>query len=314
MLRGLAIAVAVLAAGCGGSEPSGPRWHELTPLLHGRSAHAVVSNRETVYAVGGIGSDGAPVLDVERFDGSVWSKETTLPGGGLNAPAAVLLHDRIYVIGGFEATTNVPTARVRVYDTKTRKWSEAAPLPAARGGHAAVVLGGSIHVVGGGDDVSTLAYHTVYDQATGAWRELAPLTRPRGSLAALVVQRKLWVIGGRDGGDDFGDVDIYDPVTDTWTRGPSIPPRGTHGAALFRGAIHVFGGESQADGRVLGEVLRLDRVSREWRPVSTMPTPRSYARAVMHDQGVLVVGGSTEPGAGHESPGSKAVERLGPRP
>jgi N-acetylneuraminic acid mutarotase len=154
----LAVAAAVVAAGCGGAERTGP-WHDAAPLLYARSAHAVVSDRETVYALGGTGADGRPVLAVERYDGRVWSEETRLPAGGLNAPAAVLLHGRIFVIGGFTGTTNVPTDRVHVYDTKTRSWSELAPLPAPRGGHAAVALHGRIHVIGGGDDVSTLALH-----------------------------------------------------------------------------------------------------------------------------------------------------------
>jgi N-acetylneuraminic acid mutarotase len=154
----LAVAAAVVAAGCGGAERTGP-WHDAAPLLYARSAHAVVSDRETVYALGGTGADGRPVLAVERYDGRVWSEETRLPAGGLNAPAAVLLHGRIFVIGGFTGTTNVPTDRVDVYDTKTRSWSELAPLPAPRGGHAAVALHGRIHVIGGGDDVSTLALH-----------------------------------------------------------------------------------------------------------------------------------------------------------
>jgi N-acetylneuraminic acid mutarotase len=308
-----AVVVATLLAGCSGSEPVGPGWHEMAPLLHARSAHAVVSDRETVYALGGTGEGGSPVLAVERFDGRVWTEETTLPGEGLNAPAAVLLHDRIYVIGGFEGTTNVPTDRVLVYDTVGREWSEAASLPSPRGGHAAAVVDGRIHVIGGGDDVSTLARHSVFEPASGTWRELAPLPTPRGSPAAILVEGKLWVIGGRDGREDYGQVDIYDPATDTWSAGPPIAPRGTHGAAFFRGAIHVFGGESQAQGRTLGAVLRLDPGSRRWRQVSTLPTPRAYARAVLHDEGVLVVGGSTEAGASHASTGSKAVERYGPR-
>jgi N-acetylneuraminic acid mutarotase len=284
----------------------------MAPLLQARSAHAVVSDRKTVYALAG--TNGRPVRTVERFDGRVWTEETTLPGPGLNAPGAALLHAQIYVIGGFETTTNVPTDRVRVYDTKSRRWSDAAPLPSPRGGHAVAVLGGSIHVVGGGNEVSTIADHDVFDPATGTWRALAPLPRARGSAAAVVVDGKLWVIGGRSGSEDFGDVDVYDPDTDTWTKGPAIPPRGTHGAVHFRGAIHVVGGESQAEGRVLGDVLRLDPVENVWEQVRTMPTPRSYARSVIHDEGVLIVGGSTEYGASHASAGSKVVERFGPKP
>jgi N-acetylneuraminic acid mutarotase len=307
----LAIVVTVLAAGCGGSGPERGAWHDVAPLLEARSAHAVVSDREVVYALGG--TDGGPVLSVERYDGRVWSEETTLPEPGLNAPGAALLHGLLYVIGGFEATTNVPTDRVRVYDTEVGEWRDAAPLPAPRGGHAVAVMRGKIHVVGGGNEVSTLADHTVFDPVTGNWRELAPLPRARGSAAAVVVDRKLWVIGGRSGAEDFGDVDVYDPATDTWSSGPAIQPRGTHGAVHFRGAIHVFGGESQASGRVLGAVLRLDPEEERWEQVGSLPTPRGYARAVPQDGGVLVVGGTTEPGASHSAAGSKVVERFGPR-
>jgi N-acetylneuraminic acid mutarotase len=300
-------------AGCGGdgdSDSAVQAWETEPPLLHGRSAHAVVGDRETVYALGGTGPDGEPVLAVERFDGERWVEETTLPGEGLNAPAAVLHHDRIYVIGGFETTTNVPTAEVRVYDTVTREWSEAAPLPAPRGGHAAVALGGRIHVLGGGDEASTLALHSVFDPVAGTWSERAPLPTPRGSPAALVVDRELWVIGGRSGPDDYGVVHVYDPAADAWTAGPPIPARGTHGAAVYRGAVHVFGGESQAEGRVLGEVLRLDPDTLQWKEVGELPTPRSYARVVPQGATVLVVGGSTEAGASHASAGTDVVERY----
>jgi N-acetylneuraminic acid mutarotase len=77
-------------------------------------------------------------------------EETRLPEG-LNAPAAVAIGSRIYLIGGFSGVSNLPTEKVRVYDTRTKQWSEAAPLPAPRGGHAAVAHEGRIHVFGGGN-------------------------------------------------------------------------------------------------------------------------------------------------------------------
>ena len=225
--------ICLLAAGCGGSETAADgSWETEPPLLHARSAHAVVTDGDAVYALGGTGANGEPVLSVERFDGERWTEETTLPGEGLNAPAAALLDGKIYVIGGFGTTTNVATADVHVYDLATRTWSDAAPLPAARGGHAAVVLDGKIHVVGGGNDVSTLDLHSVYDPATNRWTEAAPLPNAKGSPAAVVLDGKLWAIGGRSGPDDYGDVDVYDAAADSWSAGPSIPPRGTHGAAV----------------------------------------------------------------------------------
>jgi len=311
----LVLAIALLAGGCGGSGSEGSSWEAEPPLLHGRSAHAVVTDGTSVYALGGTGADGAPVGAVERFDGTHWIEETTLRGDGLNAPAAALLDGRIYVIGGFGTTTNVTTAEVHVYDPIAKTWSDAAPLPAARGGHAAVVLGGRIHVVGGGNEVSTLALHSVYDPAKDAWSAAAPLPRPKGSPAAVVLDGKIWVIGGRSGPDDFGDVDVYDPAADTWSHGPAIPPRGTHGAAVHRGTIYVLGGESQQRGTVLAGVLRLDPAADRWKQVRpSLPTARVYARAVPFADGVLVVGGSTSAGASHSSRGSAVVERFEAEP
>ena len=174
MLAGLCL----LTSSCG-SKPDTGSWATAPSLLHGRSAHAVVSAGDGVYALGGTGPAGEPVVAVERLDGDRWVEETTLPGGGVNAPAAALLGGRIYVIRGFGTTANVPTADVLVYDLATRSWGEAAPLPAPRGGHAAVVLDGRIHVVGGGNEATTLALHSVYDPAGDGWTEAEPLPRAK---------------------------------------------------------------------------------------------------------------------------------------
>src|SRR6266550_4298634 len=205
--RWISIASAMLAPGCvTGQSASAPvpiseSWQSAPPMLHARSAHAVVSSGDAIYAIGGTGEGGA-VLDVERFDGNVWREETRLPGEGLNAPAAVAIGDRIYVIGGFKTVTNVPTSDVLIYDTRSHAWSSAAPLPAPRGGHAAVLLGGRIHVIGGGNSRSTLADHSEYDPVNNSWIDRAPLSRSKGSPAAVAFDRKLYSIGGRSGPGD----------------------------------------------------------------------------------------------------------------
>src|ERR1700686_4082790 len=233
-------------------------WHSGPPMLHARSAHAIAGTGDAIYAIGGTGAGGAPVLQVERFDGNEWRDESALPGEGLNAPAAVAIGQRIYVIGGFKTVTNVPSAEVLVYDVSKHLWSNAAPLPEPRGGHAAIVLGGKIHVIGGGNSRSTLADHSEYDPVANTWTERAPLPRAEGSPAAVAFNGKLYAIGGRSGGSDFGNVYIYDPATERWSEGPGIEPRGTAGATVYCGTIYVFGGESQAKNTVLSDVLRLD--------------------------------------------------------
>lgn len=278
-----------------------------------RAAHAVVATADGIYALGGTGRDGRPVLDVERFDGDNWTIEGQLPGEGLNAPAAAAVDDSIYLIGGFGTTTNRPVTAVRRYDTRKKHWTDAAPLPAPRGGHAAVTLGGRLHVIGGGNSVSTIDDHSVYDPKANTWTARAKLPRSMGSPAAVVVDGKLWSIGGRSGPNDFGDVHIYDPNTDAWTPGPAIDARGTGGAAVIGRTIYYMGGESQAKRIVLGDVLKLTPGTTTWTSEAPLPTPRNFARAVVFKGAIYVVGGSPEYGSSHSSKGVGVVERFSPR-
>lgn len=294
--------VALTTAGASGT------WGKAPRLPTPRSAHAVVVAAGAIHVLGGPGGDR-----VDRFDGHTWSLETHLPGGIVNAPVAVALGTKLYVIGGFLGATNLPTADVWVFDLSARTWSAGPPLPAPVGGAAAVVLGGRIHVLGGGNNVSTVATHYVLDPNTGQWTTAAQLPRAEGSPAAVVRGGKIYAIGGRSGFSDFGNTYIYDPAADAWTRGPSIPPRGTAGAAVWRGSIYLFGGESQSARSVLGGVFRLAPGARAWRRIGRLPTPRNYARAVVFRRRIYVVGGSKSAGDSHAARGSRVVEWLAPR-
>jgi N-acetylneuraminic acid mutarotase len=285
-------------------------WDSAPPMLHARSAHNVVAHRSGIIALAGSGAGGAPVTAVERFDGTAWRALTSLPGNGLNAPASAVVGDRIYVIGGFNGVSNVPTDEVHIYDLTSGAWTRAAPLPAPRGGHAAVVLDGRIHVFGGGNSRSTIADHSMYDPATNTWTELAPLPFARGSPAGVVFNGRIYSIGGRSGASDFGDVDVYDQHTNTWTRDGMIEPIGTAGAVLYNGRIYLFGGESQARGESVRTVLRYDGTSSTWRQDTPMPTGRNYARAVVFGDYVYLVGGNPAGPASHSAAGSTIVERF----
>ncbi len=286
------------------------QWTSAPAMQHARAAHAVVATADAIYALAGTGAGGRPVLAVERFDGTGWRDESVLPGHGLNAPAAAVLGAEIFLIGGFDLSSNVPTADVSAYDTRTQRWRRVAALPQPRGGHAAAVLNGRIHVVGGGNSERTLEFHSVYDPATDRWRDLAPLPRSEGSPALVARDGRLYAIGGRSGSSDFGDVYVYDPARDSWSNAPPIEPRGTAGAVVYCDVIHLFGGESQAKGVTLASVLRLAPDSKAWDTAPPMPTARSFARAVLYRHAVYVVGGATNAGNSHSSEGSAVVERY----
>ncbi|MBK9603548.1 MAG: hypothetical protein IPO36_17160 [Anaerolineales bacterium] len=279
-------------------------------MLTPRSAHAVTSSDSAIYALAGTDDIGKPVLEVEVFNGKEWKLETMLPGQGLNAPTASVVGQRLYVMGGFTAVSNMPTNEVQVYDLQSHEWSMAAPMPNPRGGHVAVVLDGRVHLFGGGNSVSTIDDHSEYDPETDTWRDLSPLPRAEGSPAAVAVEGKIYVIGGRSGYSDFGDVYIYDSATDIWAMGPSIEPRGTAGAAVYCGGIYLFGGESQAQMKNLDDVFRLDLKRNVWESVNPMPNARKFVRAVVFMNSIYIVGGSTVLATSHSPIGSASVERF----
>ena len=97
------------------TSPAGT-WQSRPSMRNARAAHAVVSTGSILYALAGTGQGGLPVLEVERFDGKSWQPETSLPGDGLNAPAAAMLDDNIYLPGGFNTTSNIPSDQLLVYN------------------------------------------------------------------------------------------------------------------------------------------------------------------------------------------------------
>lgn len=307
----VAVALAGAVAGEAFAQVSTGSWRKEPSLITPRAAHAVVATADAIYALAGTGPDGQPVLNIERFDGTAWRQDGTLPGEGLNAPAAAAIGDSIYLIGGFGTTTNRPVTNVHRFNTRTKQWTAAAPLPAPRGGHAAIVLNGRIHVIGGGNSISTIDDHSVFDPKLNTWSARAKLPRSMGSPAAVNAGGRLMSIGGRSGPSDFGDVHVYDDATDTWTPGTPIDARGTGGAAVLSGAVYYFGGEQQAKKAVLDSTLRLDAGAKTWVADAAMPTARSFARAVLFRGRAYVVGGSTLYGSSHASPGSGTVESFG---
>lgn len=304
-------AIVLMASAFTLAQSSTAAWRKEPGLLTPRAAHAVVATADAIYAMAGTGPEGKPVLDVERFDGKTWTREAALPGEGVNAPAAAAIGDSIYLIGGFGTTSNRPVTNVWRYNARSKQWIDVAALPAPRGGHAAIVLNGRIHVIGGGNSISTIDDHSVYDPRTNTWSERARLPRSMGSPAAVVIGARLYSIGGRSGPSDFGDVHIYDSPSDRWTPGVGIDARGTGGAAVLGKSIYYFGGERQRQNAVLNEVLRLDPGAKTWVTDTPMPTARNFARAVLFRGRVYVVGGSTVYGRSHASPGAGVVESFG---
>jgi N-acetylneuraminic acid mutarotase len=108
---------------------------------------------------------------------------------------AVGVADALVAIGG-RGTANVDA--VERYDPATDRWTTLPPLPTARSGLAAALLGNTIHVVGGEspDPPKIFPQHEVFDLATSSWSSATPLDRGRHGLGSGAIGGLLYVVGG----------------------------------------------------------------------------------------------------------------------
>lgn len=268
-------------------DPAADRWTRLATLPQARHHIALVAEGGVIHAIGGF-TGGFPrwqaQADVFVYDPATdrWRTGVALPAPRAEGVAAAV-DGKLYVIGGRVRASaqashfndHEDTSLTEVFDTRTGRWSRAAPAPTARNSAASAVIDGKIYVVGGRRAIKqpdgslrqvNVATLEVFDPATGQWTTRAPMPQAQGGLAAAAHAGRLMVFGGEQWVPEqkvFAESWVYDPATDRWSALPPLPtPRHGLGAATVGNSIHVFGGGLTVGGNAataIHEVLTMDR-------------------------------------------------------
>ncbi len=174
-----------------------------------------------------------------------------------------------------------------------QQWQLRAPMPTARQGCSAAVLGDTIYVIGGSQaqhfGIATVeAYHASSD----TWSSnVADINIARTAAAAVAFRGKIYLFGGRDHHQFVSDVECYDPATDQWTVVSQIPtPREGLSAVVVDSLIWLIGGANFQN--TYSIVERYNPHSNSW---DTLPeqlnVPRVAAVAGLINNEVYVLGG-----------------------
>jgi Kelch motif protein/kelch motif-containing protein len=313
-----ACGVAVALAGSGGDVGArGGGWERLRPSLLARTEVAAARAGDRIYVVGGFAGTegsalGATTAAVERYDPrrDRWSRARSMPLA-LNHPAAATWRGRVYVVGGYTASTGLEgdSAALLRYDPPRDRWARLADMPTARGALAVGVAGDRLYAAGGAAGGRALRTLEVYDLRRDRWRRGPPMPTAREHLAGAVHGGAFYVLAGRSA--EQGNVAVAErfvPGRGRWERLPAMrKPRGGIAAAVVGGRIVVVGGEEQAG--TIAEVEAYDPARRRWRALPDLPTPRHGLGAVAFGGRVLVLEGGVAPGFSF----SRAAEALAPR-
>jgi N-acetylneuraminic acid mutarotase len=257
-----------------------------------------------------------------RAQPGCWQQLPSLPHGPIQEHSATAVGSNIYLIGGMVHGPQIPTAAstsVEIFDTKTSKFSDAAPLPLGLHHPNIATVDGKIYVLGGvtftNGSWDSIGNCYRYDPVVDKWEDLPsmPAGTGRGSAAIGVFGKMVYLVGGiqipRLGADKIAisTAQSYDTVSGKWTTLPNLGSgegRDHGGGAVINGTFYVVGGRVGARESVRGTVFAMDLSSSNltWVSKTQMPTSRgSIAVAVVGDK-IFTFGGE-----GNPAPGTKGV-------
>jgi hypothetical protein len=175
----------------------------------------------------------------------------------------------MYVLGG--ADVGAVTASVHKFDSTQGTWSQVAPMPAVRCGHAACAIGSDIYVFGGenGDDRDQPSVFK-YDTEANEWSTLAPMPHASVLHNASVLGGLVYIVGA---GASCREVLRFDSTSDVWSTLAPVSIISRFGASF------VLGGCLYAAAGAGVEVYNV--ASNTWTAVAAgMLVPRKFFNAV----------------------------------
>jgi N-acetylneuraminic acid mutarotase len=244
-------------------DPTRDQWVDAAPLPKGANHVGVAVLDDVLYAIGGfIEQNRRPhnaCFATDLGAGGGWRPIAPLPRA-CGAMACVAMSGRVHGIGGAIGDTFPTKQSVDwhvVYDPKSDKWEERAPMPLGRDHTGTLAVGSLIHVIGGrvNSFLTNSNLHHVYDPAKDAWEARRPLPTARSGHGAVLYRDRIFVMGGEGYERVYGQNEAYDPAADRWEAyAPMATPRHGLGAAVVGNAIHVAGGGPIMGGAVQSAV------------------------------------------------------------
>jgi PKD repeat protein len=207
--------------------------------------------------------------------------------------AVVAVGGKVYAIGGGIPGPGwiTPVNWTEVYDPKTNTWDRRAPMPTARDGLDAAVVGGKIYVIGGvsfGNPHSAFAENEVYDPGNDTWTNLTPAPG-RGQFSLAALNDTIYALRGL-----FGEIYAYHPILDSWALVTTIPS-GAGGLPdnlrPLASRLVFAGGAFPTPG---GNTWAYDRAADTWLHLAPMPTGRIDAGHAVFRERLYVAGGQTK--------------------
>lgn len=295
--------------------------------LPARDSHTAVHHNGHIIVVGGKEGDNRTkreayytTIDPDDHNLANWQTTTPLPiaiyPNGLRWHTSVVVHDRIYVLGGYDDTGQyfnaVSFADINP-DGSLGDWSTTTPLPEAAYLAQAAVIKDRVYVVGGrtaGDaalDRVLFASPNPENGQISGWTETEPFVYDTRGHFVAVYDDRLYVVGGGDGVTYSPKVHYAqpDPLSGAISTYVEVTPMENNlygGAGLAHNSVLLATGGvinlgAEPSTYVGANLIDADGTTGDWQDASLLDPRRFYHAAVMSDDGWLyVIHGNTGEG------------------
>ncbi|HEV2978040.1 MAG TPA: kelch repeat-containing protein [Casimicrobiaceae bacterium] len=307
-----------------GAGPPQGKWIRLAafPQATGELLGAAVNGK--LYATQGLLPGFKPAGLVYEYDPArdAWMQKKPMPHP-LHHAAVTVQDGKMYLFGGFDLPPSGPPGWNPLndaweYDPASDIWRALAPMPTARGGGVAAVVGGKFYVIGGAGPTPEASAPTIrprqpqrslgaveeYDPRSNTWRARSPLPTPCNHMGSEALNGKIYVIGGRLSGafiiglpGNINLVQAYDPAADSWvTKTPMPTARSGLNTASLNGIIYAAGGEVQDDKYLAAyrAFEAYDPASDTWWQLPSMLLPRHECIMAAVGNRIHVAGGTVQ--------------------
>ena len=276
-------------------------WETKKSLPAPRAAAAVAVYDGKAYVFGGSSNGAQAYLGTKHkttfmYDPKTdtWTQKADMPTARA-ALSAVVVKDKIYVIGGYYDSTPTRTNVVEIYDPKTDTWSKGENMLTPRSWTNALTIGDFIYVFSGSNYnnnvVKSIEY---YDTKQDKWfkKKDAPFALSGTGMAE--VSGKIYAFGGGNFSNLSNIIYEYDPVLDVWTNIGKMPVAlSSFGVTVMEGKIYILGGNSNPSVNAPTQKIGIyDPISKSWSSFKDLTFPRAENMSAYINGKLYVIGGS----------------------
>ncbi len=235
-----------------------------------RHSHYAFYRYGYIFIAGGIDASGTVLTDIQRISpqsngdltGGWTIDDTALPTTGAN-PGIITEVDagnKVYVIGGASAETDVSFASINTSTGDIGGWTSTTSLPEGRHSMFSTIYKGYIYVMGGNSAAGRLRtvlfapLNISSDGSVGTWNTTTQLNDAVSSFstsAAFALNGYIYAVGGENSSGFYNQVQYAAILSGgrlgVWQGAGSYSGSSTHGnlaVAVWGGVVYMTGGQS----------------------------------------------------------------------